>query len=125
MSEADYYPPGAYNDPDAPYNQPVIPERDFDVTVSQTLSRNVKVTTDNYRPEYDDEDGCTYANTEDTDWKEVYGQQHLTILELLEDYKLRLEILKTTLADEKEIKRINYLLSECEDWVEDDFEVNE
>lgn len=125
MSEADYYPPGAYNDPDAPYNQPVTPERDFDVTVSQTLSRDVGVTTDNYRPEYDDEDGRTYANTEDTDWRKVYGQQHLTILELLEDYKVRLETLKITLDDEKEIKRIDYLLSECEGWVEDDFEVNE
>ena len=125
MKEADYYPTGAYNDPDAPWNQPVIPERDFDVTVSQTLSRDVKVTTDNYRPEYDDEYGYAYANTEDTDWKEVYGQQHLTILELLGDYKLRLENLKMVLADEKEIKRINYLLSECEGWMEDDFEVNE
>ena len=69
MSEADYYPAGAYNDPRAPYNEVDIPERDFEVTISQTLSRTVTIVTDDYYPEYDEEDGHTYANTENTDWK--------------------------------------------------------
>ena len=53
MSEADYYPAGAYNDPNASYNQPIIPERDFDLTISQSLSKDVTVSTDNYIPEYE------------------------------------------------------------------------
>ena len=60
----DNYPPGAAHDQNAPYNEPLIPERDFDVEVTITMSKVVTITTDNYVPEYDDEDGHTYANTE-------------------------------------------------------------
>ena len=64
----DNYPPGAAHDPNAPYNEPLIPERDFDVEVTITMSKVVTITTDNYVPEYDDEYGHTYANTENTEW---------------------------------------------------------
>ena len=67
MSEADYYPAGAYSDPNAPYNEPVIPERDFDIDVEFVMSKTVTVTTNDYAPDYDDEDGRENANTENTD----------------------------------------------------------
>ena len=84
----DNYPPGAAHDPNAPYNEPLIPERDFDVEVTITMSKVVTITTDNYVPEYDDEDGHTYANTENTEWdKEFENSGHFTIADLIEELK--------------------------------------
>ena len=86
MSEADYYPAGAYSDPNAPYNEPVIPERDFDIDVEFVMSKAVTVTTNDYAPEYDDEDGREYANTENTDWEKACDNSgHLTIAEMLQE----------------------------------------
>ena len=54
----DNYPPGAANDPNAPYNQCENPEVEIDVTVSITLSKTVKVLVTDYEIEEDvDEDG--------------------------------------------------------------------
>ena len=84
----DNYPPGAAHDQNAPYNEPLIPERDFDVEVTITMSKVVTITTDNYVPEYDDEDGHTYANTENTEWdKEFENSGHFTIADLIEELK--------------------------------------
>lgn len=55
----DNYPPGAANDPNAPYNQCENPEVEIDVTVSITLSKTVKVLVTDYDIEEDiDEDGA-------------------------------------------------------------------
>lgn len=40
MTEADYYPPGAYNDPDAPWNEL---EYSIPVAISVTLSTTAEV----------------------------------------------------------------------------------
>ena len=54
----DNYPPGAANDPNAPYNQCENPEVEIDVTVSITLSKTVKVLVTDYDlDEGVDEDG--------------------------------------------------------------------
>ena len=108
---------------DAPFNEPVIPERDFDIVISQSLSKDVTVCTNNYIPEYDEEDGHTYANTEDTDWVDVVKDNELhTPLQLI-------HILKEVL--EKDLKagivfknpRITQkLIEECEGWQEDETE---
>jgi hypothetical protein len=72
MKESDYYPAGAYSDPNAPYNQVDVPEKDFEVTCSQSLSRTAIVTTNDYIPCVDEgcEDGVGYhdewADTSDT-----------------------------------------------------------
>lgn len=44
----DNYPPGAANDPRAPYNEPPTEEREVEVTVSITLSKTVKVKVTDY-----------------------------------------------------------------------------
>lgn len=66
----DNYPPGAANDPLAPYNQ-VDPEPiEIEVTVSITLSKTVKIYVDDYiqeAPEVD-EDGHYYKG--DIDFSE-------------------------------------------------------
>lgn len=47
--ESGYYPPGAEHDPNAPYNQVDLPEREIEVLVSVTLSKTVKVRVNDYR----------------------------------------------------------------------------
>ena len=138
------YPAGA-DTPDAPWNQEDVPERDFEVTCSQTLSRTVTVTTNNYVPgasgvdyEPDGEggyDACGYqdpADTSDTNWADEYhGNDHYTPLELINKFKEHLMkqwgILKgaeeANDAKTKYKKReIQHLIEECSNWTEDETE---
>lgn len=57
-----YYPPGAENDPRAPYNQVDPPDKEIEVLVSITLSKTVKVRVNDYTIEESgkDEDGSYY-----------------------------------------------------------------
>ena len=119
------YPPGA-DTPDAPWNQPVIPEREFDVEVTITMSKVVTITTDNYVPEYDDEDGHTYANTENTEWdKEFENSGHFTIADLIEELKgYVVEDMKTCAQNTRKVSHLKRLLLACEDWetIEESYE---
>ena len=114
----DNYPPGAAHDPNAPYNEPLIPEREFDVEVTITMSKVVTITTDNYVPEYDDEDGHTYANTENTEWdKEFENSGHFTIADLIEELKgYVVEDMKTCATNTIKVSHLKRLLLACEDW---------
>ena len=114
----DNYPPGAAHDQNAPYNEPLIPERDFDVEVTITMSKVVTITTDNYVPEYDDEDGHTYANTENTEWdKEFENSGHFTIADLIEELKgYVVEDMKTCATNTRKVSHLKRLLLACEDW---------
>ena len=126
MSEADYYPAGAYNDPNAPYNEIEIPEHDFEVTVSQTLSRTVTITTNDYNPEYDEEDGNIYANTENTDWKKAYENCDFKIQDLLEELKGYVQSdMAMTGPNTGKGRHLKRLLEACDGWIEDDYEVVE
>lgn len=128
MTESGYYPPGAEFDPRAPWNEPDIPEKSFDVCISQTLSKSTKVTTDDYYPEEDgDEDGSYMtANTSDTDWKAAYDKDHYTPLQLIGLFKEFLEKhLPDPIIDIKGYKKAKSLIAECEDWTEDETEVME
>lgn len=110
------YPPGA-DTPDAPWNQVENPEEEFEVTISQTLSKTVTVYTSNYNLEVDcDEEGC-YRNcdTSDTDWKEVYEEDHHTPLQLIGFLKRLLEG-NEPISDS--LKK--QLIEECDDWCEDE-----
>lgn len=122
----DNYPPGAAHDPNAPYNEPLIPERDFDVEVTITMSKVVTITTDNYVPEYDDEDGHTYANTENTEWdKEFENCGHFTIADLIEELKgYVVEDMKTCAPNTRKVSHLKRLLLACEDWetIEENYE---
>ena len=123
------YPPGAINDPNAPWNEKETPEKEFEVCITQTLSKTVKVTTNNYIPDGGvDDDGHYYldADTSDTNWREVYKNSHYTPLELIEKFR---DFLKSTLQDPlggtlKYAHRI-MLIEECENWIEDETEIVE
>lgn len=125
MKESGYYPIGAEFDSNAPYNEPLIPKKEFSVTISQTLSKDVTVTTNSYAPEVED-DGSISANTENTDWKEVYENHHFKIQDLLAELSNYVtEDLKSTLPNTGKGRYLKRLLEACNGWIEDEYEVIE
>lgn len=133
MIESGYYPPGAEFDSRAPWNEQEVPERQFDVCISQTLSKSTRVTTNDYVPEVDqDEDGVyeSTADTSDTDWEAAYDRDHYTPLQLINLFRGSLSeelnsIINKPNQDLKRKKYLEELISECSDWTEDETEVVE
>ena len=139
MIESGYYPPGAEFDPSAPYNEPIVPEKDFEVTCSQSLSKTVTVTTNNYIPgasgvDYEpDDEGGYYASgwhdpddTSDTNWADEYhNNDYHTPLQLIGLFKQYLENELNRMGEVKNERWIKHLIEECSDWQEDDTEIVE
>jgi hypothetical protein len=123
------YPPGAANDPNAPWNEKETPEKEFEVCITQTLSKSVKVTTNDYIPDEGvDDDGHYYFDTDtsDTDWDEVYSESnHYTPLQLIEKFKKYLEIELAIAGNTKDKKKLEHLIEECDNWCMDDIEIFE
>lgn len=93
------YPPGAANDPSAPYNQPEYPEyQDYDVTASFELNKSFTVTSSS-----DDEDGIKQDLIED----------YMTPLDLIKELKKRLQ---GELKLDPTNKAIKSLIKECDGW---------
>lgn len=146
MRESGYFPAGAEFDPSAPYNEPIIPNEEFEVTCSQSLSRTASVWTNNYIPgaegvdyESDDEGGC-YASpwhddpdTSDTNWAEEYENNGyktpLQLIQMLKEY-LEQDLKKWEEEDKKEphkwaatqVRKYKALIEECDCWTEDETE---
>lgn len=127
------YPPMSQSEWDnAPWNQSDPEEKEFEVTVSQTLSKSITVTTSDYIPggyfpetEWDIDGYHTITchepdDTSDTDWKKAYNNEHYTPLGLIQEFKEMLE--KNTPIPET---RRKHLIDECMNWIEDDLEVCE
>ena len=112
--------------PNTPWNEPIIPERDFELTISQSLSKGVTVCTNQYNPEYDEEYGQTFANTEDTDWNKVFKENdYHTPLQLIQ---LLGEVLQKDLEHGIVFKNPRFtqeLINECQGWTEDETEMVE
>jgi len=126
MRESDYYPPGAEFNQDAPWNEQEIPEKTFDICISQSLSKNTKVVTNDYAPVVDqDKDGhYEYDDTSDTDWQAAYKANHLTPIQLINKFKEMLTIhLPDPVSDTKRYMKFKHLIKECEGWVEDELEI--
>lgn len=124
MRDRDYYPAGAYNDPNAPYNEVTVPDHDFDVDVTVTLSNSTTVTTNDYMPDIDEEDGRMYRDTSGTDWEKAYEESCFTIPQMLEELKALLE---EKLADPNCKKKTRYenMLHDCQGWTVEEIEVYE
>ena len=121
-----YYPAGLTDStPGCPWSEPVIPEKEFDVLVSQTLSRDASIYTDDYCPEFDEETGRTYANTEETDWKKAYQDVAMTPLEIIG----AAEKIAKALLEQGQTRvggvYLKGLIEDCEGWAEDEMEVME
>lgn len=76
----DYYPAGAANDPNAPYNEVAPPEIEAEVTVGITLERDCTITTDQV---YWDGDEWTLLDDADT-WRE-YDCDYASIPDMLDE----------------------------------------
>lgn len=105
----------------APWEEVVVPEENFKVCASQTLSRSTEVGTQDYTWDIGEE----YPDTSETDWKTAYLAQHYSPLEIIEATQ---KIVQALLATGQKCVAGIYLkslLEDCKDWVCDDFEVVE
>ena len=123
------YPPMTQSQWDsAPFNEVEVPERQFDICISQTLIKSTEVTTNDYVPVVDqDEDGFySYSDTSYTDWRKAYKNEHLTPLQLIGELKDFLtKHLPDPVVDIVEYKKWKRLIEECEGWIEDETEYSE
>jgi outer membrane lipopolysaccharide assembly protein LptE/RlpB len=97
----DNYPPGAANDPDAPYNQPLA--EPYEVTVSMTLSKTFTV---------------DVLKHEDR----LIDEADIRLQRFLPD-----EILKAVSGKDTEYKKLilNQMRNDASDWVVDDIAIVE
>lgn len=87
MQERDYYPAGAYDDPNAPYNQSDNDPKEFECKATITLEADVLVETDQYQQYVDCEDGSTYYEFDGVDWEDEYSKSCISIPEMLNELK--------------------------------------
>lgn len=141
------YPDGlSDNTVGAPWNEPYVPEKEFEITCSQSLSRTAEVWTNNYIPgasgcdvEPDGEGGycaCGWHDgddTSETDWKREYKdcgyKTPLELICMLKEYleKDLREIQKDMLPNDRsfkatQIRMLKGLIEECDCWTEDETE---
>lgn len=114
MIEDGNYPVGAERDPRAPWNDEPVPEKQFYLTVSQTLSKSVLVKTNEYEKEL-----------KDTNWKSIYANTgHYTPLDLISIFKSYLQmVMMGDFIDSKTKQRYKHLIEECGRWTNDELEV--
>lgn len=110
------------NSPNTPWNEPSVPDHDFDVDVTVTLSNSTTVTTSDYMPDVDEEDGRVYQDTSSTDWSKAYEESCYSIPQMLEELKVLLE---EKIADPncKQKSRYKQMLEDCQGWTVDECEV--
>lgn len=108
MSDRDYYPAGAYSDPNAPYNQCDPPEIDLEVTVHETLVKNSSIVTNDAWYVNECEEGMSHTYLEDEnldarkDWEDQNDLLSITIFKAKEEItKIREEAERTQLALEE------------------------
>ena len=119
LSPNSNYPPMSQSEWDnAPFNEPIIPERDFDIDVEFVMSKTVTITTNDYAPEYDDEDGRENANTENTDWEQAYDNSgHLTIAEMLQELESYVkDDMTKTAPNSGKGRYLQRVLESCQGW---------
>ena len=129
-----HYPLGA-DTPDAPWNQEEVPDEDFEITCSQSLSKTVTVTTNNYIPgasgvDYErDDEGGTIAipyhedpDTSDTNWEDEFKGEHYTPLQIISKCEeLCKYLLERDMTDYGK-NSLTKLLNECSGWTNDETE---
>lgn len=128
MVESDYYPAGAQNDPNAPYNQKDSKPVDVEVYFNQTLSRVATVEVKDYVEEawedweQDEEGNVLHSggidyDFSDTNFLKAYKDQELDIPELLSYLKTYItEDLAQTSPHSGKGKHLKRLLAACEGW---------
>lgn len=136
MTERDYYPAGAYEDPNAPYNQSDPDAVDVDVTICQVISRSTTIKVTDYIASpweeiEPDDDGGFYRtggvdyDFSDSDLKGAYEEQEFTIPDLLTELK---DYIKQDLdngCSKSKKLWLERMMKACEGWIVDETEVVE
>lgn len=122
-------PIGAEYDSSAPWNQVENYEIERDCNVTETIIRDITLSTTDYISEDDwnDEFGkCISADTSETDWREEYINQEYTALELIARLKSYVEEdIKNTAPNTGKRRELQSLLSACNGWEQVEIEVEE
>ena len=126
MRDRDYYPAGAYNDLNAPFNEVYVPDIEVSCEVSITLIKKVApVSTDNYinnGDEYGDEYEVMDSYQELAD---KYDDQHYSLTGLLQHLA---KYIRGELQGDISRGRRNELermLEDCQGWEEGDTEIED
>lgn len=122
--ESGYYPPGAEFNPNAPWNQVDIPDKEIEVTVSVTLSKTVKVNVNDYKIDGGlDEDGPYYEyDYSECDLHKAVEEQ-VVLPQNLAEYTERMFNHDLNLKAVGMPKYLKSALEDCKGWTVDDFEV--
>lgn len=109
------YPPGAANNPLAPWNEKDPPEKLFGITVSCSLSKDIEVTSDNY-----DETGFNGAGSLNEPWAE-YTDNEYTVEQIIDFAKQCAELMLTKQDYSIKSKRgLRIMLDSCKGWTVDE-----
>lgn len=124
------YPPGAENDPNAPYNEPQMEE--VDILIKQTLTKEdviyVRPAYSHGEYEYDPVEGVNVGTTiheYGDDLDEYYKNQHLTPMEIIQKCKKIVHELRKTGCRWCANVNLPELEEECENWEVEQTEVIE
>lgn len=122
---SDFNCPVGADTPNAAWNLELIPTLDFELSVSQTLSKTVDTRSNNYAYDYDAESKSKVINSEETDWKELYKEDHYTPLDLIRIFKMHLQEELYRMGNTIDKSMYKHLIEECSNWVEDECEIIE
>lgn len=122
--ESGYYPPGAEFNPNAPWNQVDIPDKEIKVTVSVTLSKTVKVNVNDYKIDGGlDEDGPYYEyDYSECDLHKAVEEQ-VVLPQNLAEFTEKMFNHDLNLKAVGMPKYLKSALEDCKGWTVDDFEV--
>ena len=122
------YPPGAANDPRAPYNERPLEEIDVTVKTSLIKENVIETSEGHWVQETEIEpDGTRSAVSfyeTDEDLKETFLKAHRSAIQIIRDCE---KIAKTLLADGNRFFANIYiptLIDDCQDWEEEEIIVN-
>lgn len=122
------YPLGADNS-SAPWNEKENEPKEFQCTVSVTLEKTMKIETSCYNEYWEkDDDGTPIheIDTDDVDWNDEYKENHITLIEMLEELEGYVrQDLSMTGANTKKGRHLKELLKACRGWEETETDVYE
>lgn len=128
MRDRDYYPAGAYDDPNAPYNQPA--DNDPIEVVCDTcitLRKDIVVETTNYWVEYDEE-GYNETHLEDgcRDLAKLVKEQATPLTKMLDELAkyIKGELAGADISKSRK-RELEQMLEDCQGWSQDLIEVDD
>lgn len=111
MCDRDYYPAGAYDDPNAPYNQVDPPEVEFDCSATVVLNKDTTVTTD--RVYWDGDDWVLCDGLAKCD---AFVDNYTDILDLLDELVKYIDQELATKPDYKRREQLEKMKESAKGW---------